>query len=820
MARWALVTALALGATSLARAAVVGKINQIGFPGALEESLGREGGLLLRHGKWAPVSVDLRVEGADHFTGFLSVTQKDNDGDVVSSQTPVTLTAGAERSRTVWLYFLPRVDSRHEVDVSVRLVEVTDDDEERAMQIVTPEGAAVDRLKPARELLHVDDEHSIILDISARRVDAIHRLTRRVDDKQRFRRPLDTARVDARALPDAWYGLEMIDYIVWDGADPSVFDGSQRQLTAIIEWVHNGGCLLVASEQRWGELAGSALGPYLPVTSGKIARRDEPYPGLKALTERPNPKSWPKQTVTYCLIKPKAGAHAMAVDKAGESIIYERQVGHGRIVAVGTELRNLLNSRRLPAGIEPDEVLADLLRLRKEVETEEQYTTHDLFPMVRGFVDFQATAGIRLAIAILFVIAYILLATFGSWEWLRRRDWLKHSWTTFAAVAIGASVVSIGGVGWVQGIRTRVQQLSIIDTEANTGTARAHVLFGLKTPTHTNLDIWLPRDWVGIDVPTEESCWLRPIPGAAEGIETGYAAPGRYQIRPSRAALYGVPIRATLKQLAGHWTGTLPGQIRASIRTTTARRSVTFTDGTNWVGQVVEITPDSWILNDLKVDLVDSFLLHSMKVWPGEEARIEPRRDQDIYVRRLGPIEAGERLDDLPTRLYNDAAGKPISPHNRSGGPTVARVPPYSLMSAHKAWGARGSLGSFGGESDFSGQDSCDEGIMALTTLGEFIGEYPAKNSSGVDHRNPMRGGHARPLDRSTLLTPDTAMFIGFAEDAGPARLMIRTAGADDDAWRAVHPSASPSTRRTVYRVTIPINRGTTAVSQVSESRP
>jgi hypothetical protein len=124
----------------------------------------------------------------------------------------------------------------------------------------------------------------------------------------------------------------------------------------------------------------------------------------------------------------------------------------------------------------------------------------------------------------------------------------------------------------------------------------------------------------------------------------------------------------------------------------------------------------------------------------------------------------------------------------------------WNLMGAHKLWGGGGSV--FARRSEFDGLPGHDMGVMLLTTLSEYIGEY----GTGSDARTEaVRGDHGRQLDRSSLLAPDTALFIGFSEDAGPARIKIRATGGGDDDWRPIHPRSGGTNRRTVYRITLPI---------------
>ena len=801
---------LAAATTSGLRAAVVGEIRQVGFPGSVSDLFGSARGSLIRHGKWAPIRVDLRVQGGDHFNGLLRVEQEDRDGDQVESEVSITLTAGVERSRSVWLYFQPKLGTYRQTDIRIRLVEVTDDGQERAVPIYTSEGTEQKFLVPPGQQVPVRNEDGIILDISIAGgvMTVLGKLTQRstTDDRLRLKRTYYAAHIGATDLPDSWLGLEMVDYIIWDEADPTVLEDAPRQLGALIHWVHQGGCLVLAATQTWDELAQSALGPLLPVDAGQEVR-EETYPGLKELGGFSG--IWPAvgKQVAYRSVRPRPRAHPLPGDARGETIFFEQQVGHGRVVVVPASLNELLRAERFPEAVRPEEALASLLGLRRRSNEDPRQAfgsvERRLFPQLRGFVDLRGVSSVRMLIGILFVVGYIFVATFGSWQWLRGRGWLKHSWSAFAVVAAAASVITIAGVGWVQGIRTRVQQVAIVDAEAGSTSARAYVLFGLKTPTHQDLDIWLPQDATLQTRPgdDETTCWLRTIPGAEDRPDAGYAAPGRYQVRPRWATMLGVPVRATLKQLEGHWSGTLRGQLRASLRT----RDQTYLDPEDGIDRsFVELTPDSWIRNDLGVDLVDSYLLHAMRRWPGYERNV-PRRDDDIFIRRLGPIKNGQRIDNLKDKLYRNRDGSELALETRGG---LGRPGLHNLAGWHLKWGGGAPIFSVlnsGPASEVT--DELTRSMLMLTTLDEYVARYPREDGGAEIPTDVMKGGHGRQLDRSSLLTPETVLFIGLADAPGPALLKIRATGDDDNAWAVLRPRSRAADQQTVYRITIPITQ-------------
>lgn len=819
MARWVAMMVLATAAPGL-RAAVVGEIRQVGFPGSVGDMFGRDRGSLIRHGKWVPIRVDLTVPPAgDHFNGLLRIEQEDRDGDQVVSESSITLTAGAE-SRPVWLYFQPKLGTYRQMDFRIRLVEVNDDGEERAASFFTSEGMEQKFLSPPSQTMPVSSEDGIILDISlgggvmAVLVELTQ--TRAEDDRLRLKRQFHAAHIGATDLPDSWLGLEMVDFIIWDDADPTALEDAPRQLGALIDWVRQGGCLVLAAAQTWDELAQSALGPLLPVDAGPVIR-DVTYPGLSELAGVSG--GWPAlaDLVAYRSVRPRPRAHPLPGDARGDTIFFEHQEGHGRVVVIPASLRELLRAERFPDGFGREEALATLLGLRRTNEDPRQAfssSERQLFPQLRGFIDFRGATSVRMLIGVLFVVAYIFVATFGSWQWLRGRGWLKHSWSAFAVVAAVASVITIAGVGWVQGIRTRVQQVAIVDAEAGSTSARAYILFGLKTPTHQELDIWLPKDSSLQSRPGDEetSCWLRAVPGAEEGTDAGYAAPGRYQIQPRWATMSGVPVRATLKQLEGHWSGSLRGQLRASIRTETRA----YMDPESEVlRRFTELTSDSWIRNDLGVDLADSYVLHAMKRWPGYERGVS-RRDDDIFIRRLGPIKNGERIDDLKAKLYQNSDGSQLDVDTRGG---LLRPALHNLAGWHlKLSGRAPFLSALNSGPASEVTDDLTQSLLMLTTLDEYAAAYMPESGGAEIKTDPMRGGHGRQLDRSSLLTPETVLFVGFADAPGPALLKIRAAGDDDNAWAVLRPRNRAADQQTVYRITIPITQQNALAAQAGGS--
>ena len=140
--------------------------------------------------------------------------------------------------------------------------------------------------------------------------------------------------------PLAW---TMIAYILWDDLDPTVL--TKEQQTALLDWLHWGGQLIISGPNSLDRLKQTFLEPYLPATSGKAMTIgvDE----LATLNEKwsisaRKPLKKPANIVVL-QDKPLVGvelqkqADAEWVPDTGELVI-ERRLGQGRIVVTAFSL--------------------------------------------------------------------------------------------------------------------------------------------------------------------------------------------------------------------------------------------------------------------------------------------------------------------------------------------------------------------------------------------------------------------------------------------------------------------------------------------------
>src|SRR5262245_17146915 len=146
------------------------------------------------------------------------------------------------------------------------------------------------------------------------------------------------------ALPSNVLAWTSIAYLIWDDVDPSLLSAEQQQ--AMIDWVHWGGQIIISGRKSLDQLRdNSFLGPYLPATAGEpiaidtaalasvnqhwtLPTRDGPGRPLAPM------KPWSGITLV------KQGDAKSLLDTADKaSLIIERRIGRGRIVATAFSLR-------------------------------------------------------------------------------------------------------------------------------------------------------------------------------------------------------------------------------------------------------------------------------------------------------------------------------------------------------------------------------------------------------------------------------------------------------------------------------------------------
>ena len=464
-----------IGATPVWASHLRGEIARVGFPGSGSLATGM-GGDIYRVGRYVPVVIDLANDDGDQFEGMVEVRQTDADGDEVISAQEV-----AVRGRRRLFLYVPggpvnennfgSGGSSGPLPFSVRVF----DRQGRLAQLFDDRNEPVKDLRPPRPVIAAPTGAMLILDMSQRPVSPL-------DSVKVFKHVQDVIvmRCGPKDLPDSVVGIEMVDVIVWDAADPTVLDPLQND--AIMAWLKRGGHLIVGTGKDWNALSSSKFGPLLPAYLSGVQSSADPAVFRDLLPKRAAEQdndSTPARSValTYCPVTATGLANdAFAVlprFAEGDRQVWlsRRDCGRGQITLASTELLGML-STILAADPKNETLLRDsLLRLREmpDPNSETGLNTggligrRDVFALVGSETSFQQTSSLYFAFAFAFVIGYIVLVSGGTWGWLWRRGTIRHAWVIFAALAVATSGVSLMAVQLVRALGSGVHEATIVD---------------------------------------------------------------------------------------------------------------------------------------------------------------------------------------------------------------------------------------------------------------------------------------------------------------------------------------------------------------------
>jgi hypothetical protein len=761
---------------------------------------------LARSGCWSFVEVDLRWRGDKPLDGELHVDQFDRDGDVVTSVMKTALTPDGEWHRRQ-LYFVPHDISRNNI-IRVKLF----DDRGHLVKMLDERLKEVSEL--ASQMIYEFPADSCLIVQLTREASLAHLSlldSERIGKSGEAENARKVRRMSPEDLPQRAQGLEAVDAIVWDNADPKGL--SEQQIEALARWVDGGGRLLITGGTNWQSLSESRLAGLLPVTISGITQVSEAQEFTEIVHNTDYgvelDKLYSRRPITRCEMTPRADALPIPATCPNEQIAYRRLVGRGSVVFVGASFNDLLPVPRRWANLDKEEgpaprpaqgeedpfppacenvIARTFLALASVQEEPAQQaaismgrSSRDLFQMVRRSVTFESLSGAFLVFAILFALAYTLAATLGSYWYLNRRSLRHWCWVAFAMVGIVGSVIGTAMVWSLRGVTKQVWQTTIVDGQSGVPIGQATCLFGVKTPDHTRLSLRLPQGAANDDPTEGQYGLLHAMPEAHTLDSARFVAAENYQSFLAGADLADVPVRATLKEFIGQWRGPLGGTLDAKL----IAEATTGEDKEKRFSQ--EFGGQSYIRNNLGMDLRNCFLLETRDEWLRSPS--PANRVGCLYVGDLPKSGPGSALngEQIRQRLYYVAkAGvEPGDPSTR-----LSKYP--SLSEQIKQWRGQsgGGLLGMGEDEPRAVRVDRDEYYASLLLLSVFNLLEPESQDQKL-----FRRSHGRSFDCTAWLTTRTAILIGWSDEAPPARLEINGA-----VYR-------PNRSRTMYRFVIPVER-------------
>ncbi len=755
---------------------VIGEIIRVGYPTVRALDGGSD---IVRHGSWVPIVVDLSLDGGVAFDGWLRLSQSDKDGDLVYDEQKVQLLPN--QSRRFTLYAL--ADGNGDRNAAQFFVEVLNGDGDRVS--VSSRGSLVWGFQPASPVEVISSDAYVVLSVTDQTSGRVGDLYGRTSDS--IAKDVYIVHIAPREMPTRWFGLDLVDAVVWDGADPSQLTPAQQN--ALVTWTRHGGRLILATGQHAESLVRSSpIGPLLPVTVDGVLQtlvierlsriglqRDGAYPVpvTVAICTPTSEASWSLKetfggTGKIVGFGPFGGIETALVSRC--------RIGRGHLFFVAASMSDITRGVEDVTGF-----FKRLFELRSP-DLGAGFERASLFDEISGSVGFREVGAIYLAVALLFAGLYVFVATFGSWSVLKHKGWIRHSWSVFAVLAAVASVCCVIGVTAVRGVGRKLMQISVVDGVAGETKAYGSAYFGLKTSMFDAWDVWIPDDILGATEPELTSCFLKPLPDtiAAGASSAKYIDPGRYKLRSSSAELLKVPIRGTVKQFEGRWEGNLSGRVVVNM---------SLVDGGG--GRYdFRVSAGSTIRNDLGFDLDRCYLIYTTRniFLPTGVSDIE--RAGETYIFPLGSIGDGVTITPEAT-LYRDSKGMSLTFDEWSDL--------YALDVAQQGWADRFiSLDFRRGRAEWSDLSS-EQVALLLATL---LGDYSPPESSAALGRFVGRSfsvGSCRRLDWSTQLNSETAMLVGFSRSSGPMGLCIRKG-------RGAYERVLPDRSLTMIRMLIPLN--------------
>jgi len=550
------IIAVVLLLTGFAPAAAVAQEGSVLIEVERPEDIGLEG--FVRPGTWAPMKLTLRNSLPTTRKLAVDWIARDADGDLVIARRENVVIAKNDTA-TVRLYAMPATAVNPSDGWTVRVVDMEND------QVVASKKVAPRHVAPLRTSLIGVTSGGLMGLASFRETHTQHE-------------PMEIITgIDPATLPDRWYGMKVIDALVWSPsaarspADPSV------PVAAIKEWVRRGGHLVIilsAVDTGWSDPKLADLLP--PVNIGEAVEVEPPrwlfhtsdevnfppeperFVGIKftvrPLTRRPGATSGDAS-----LIFP--GDPNMVVPALGEpALVAAHQYGFGRVTLVGiditdrrmasnvafvrfglTRLWQTVFTWRSPGNLHTSILLDERRMIPLNVRRE-----RDLPDVIGGRISMKTTAAATLFAAVVLFGVYWVVAGPGMFAALKTRKMLHHSWLVFGVVVLLFSAVTWLAAMFMRPGQTEIEHFSIVDIDASgPGPAliRSHSYCSLFVPRHGSVDL-------AVEVPKDRANGnALASPGLPGSDRSSFVDEQRYTINTlAVASSPAVPIRSTAKQ--------------------------------------------------------------------------------------------------------------------------------------------------------------------------------------------------------------------------------------------------------------------------------
>jgi hypothetical protein len=286
-------------------------------------------------------------------------------------------------------------------------------------------------------------------------------------------------------LPERPEPLDGLSGMVWAADSTTLSDGQRR---SIARWVADGGDLVLLGGADW-QARTAAFAELLPL-DGLTAVDDVPQAELAAWAGMDEA---PIQAATVAAGSPHPEARALVTADDGTALVSMRPVGAGRVILVGSDLATeahrgwtgapALWSRLLPTMAAIEQEWGGFPG-REEAE--------NAMGQALGNVPSLEVPPAELLLGV--IVAYILLIGPISYVVLRRLDRRELAWITAPLLVMLFTACSYGIGSTLKGGEIIVNQISLIRSSTDGGTATVQSYAGIFSPQRETFDLTVEAD--------------------------------------------------------------------------------------------------------------------------------------------------------------------------------------------------------------------------------------------------------------------------------------------------------------------------------------
>jgi hypothetical protein len=596
--------------TSVALAQVRGEVESIGFQNRYRPDC------------WTPMTIKIVPETNKTDVYQIQVRQEDLDRDRPIFTRTISVTGNTEgqvREQRFRAYFLPQPTRGGLPDARDGTQTLADLDAQLTVNLCTASGKVIARLPITSSITNIDPKPGMwdtrrgtrfILAVTEGRSQPVYLDPTTATGLVGVVENVQLVLVRPDELPENVIGYDAIDGIVWLNADPaSLKTGAEEKWRALDSYVRGGGRLVICQTPEWQKTL--QFGELLPVQIEGVGDLNEPQPLRDLAQPPPGSTAVSGNLVTsrardaWALLRPpfrvaRAQPKPGAVvdtwidwpDKSRTPYIARQRVSLGSVTWVAQDLADPAITATARTGWpyvwdavfdwNDDPVVLTNVISERDVGRYAQGLGVDIgFSLIHG-MDLDSKTAWLITLAIVFFIAYWLVAGPGVFGYLVSRRRTEMSWFAFAAAALVATGLTVLLVKLTLRGPPELKHFTVVRA-APDAPAKVTSRFGLYIPRDGLQRIEL-RDAAPNTVSTISAF---PIHFAYLQGERGVQGP-EYRVPVVEAtsnepASVEIPYSSTMKKLQTTWRGQVEGKVEGSA----ALRQVGFIEGsiTNGTGK-------------------------------------------------------------------------------------------------------------------------------------------------------------------------------------------------------------------------------------------